>query len=103
MTKEYPQNPWARHADDAVIHCRTKEEAEQLLKGLKERFRDCELELHPDKTRIVYCKDDDCKGDHPEIKFDFLGYTFRPRRSKNRWGSISLTSRQQSVIKRVRQ
>lgn len=86
MTKEHPQNPWARYADDAVIHCRTKEEAEQLLKRLKERFKDCKLELHPEKTRIVYCKDDDRKGDHPEIKFDFLGYTFRPRRSKNRFG-----------------
>lgn len=86
MTKKHPQNPWARYADDAVIHCRTKEEAEQLLERLKERFKDCKLELHPDKTRIVYCKDDDRKNDHPEIKFDFLGYTFRPRRSKNRFG-----------------
>lgn len=86
MTKEHPQNPWARYADDAVIHCRTKEEAEHLLERLKERFKDCKLELHSDKTRIVYCKDDDRKGDHPEIKFDFLGYTFRPRRSKNRFG-----------------
>lgn len=86
MTKEHPQNQWARYADDAVIHCRTKEEAEQLLKRLDERFKQCKLELHPEKTRIVYCKDDDRKGDHPEIKFDFLGYTFRPRRSKNRFG-----------------
>ncbi|WP_339255449.1 group II intron reverse transcriptase/maturase [Paenibacillus sp. FSL P2-0136] len=86
MTKKHPQNPWARYADDAVIHCQTKEEAEQLLERLKERFKDCKLELHPDKTRIVYCKDDDRKGDHTEIKFDFLGYTFRPRRSKNRFG-----------------
>lgn len=86
MTKRHPQNPWARYADDAVIHCQTKEEAEQLLERLKERFKECKLELHPDKTRIVYCKDDDRKEDHPEIKFDFLGYTFRPRRSKNRFG-----------------
>jgi RNA-directed DNA polymerase len=86
MEKEHPKNPWARYADDAVTHCRTKEEAEQLLEQLRERFRQCKLELHPDKTRIVYCKDDDRKGDHTEIKFDFLGYTFRPRRSKNRFG-----------------
>ena len=86
MEKEHPHNPWARYADDAVTHCRTKEEAEQLLEQLRERFRQCKLELHPDKTRIVYCKDDDRKGDHSEIKFDFLGYTFRPRRSKNRFG-----------------
>lgn len=88
MEINHPKNPWARYADDAVIHCRTKEEAEQLLEKLKERFRQCKLELHPEKTRIVYCKDDDRKGDHPEIKFDFLGYTFRPRRSKNRHGKF---------------
>lgn len=86
MAKERPQNPWARYADDAVIHCRSREEAEQLLEQLGERFKQCKLELHPEKTRIVYCKDDDRSGDHPEIKFDFLGYTFRPRRSKNRYG-----------------
>lgn len=88
MVKEHADNPWARYADDAVTHCRTKEEAEQLLKQLRERFLACKLELHPEKTRIVYCKDDDRNGDYPEIKFDFLGYTFRPRRSKNRHGKF---------------
>ncbi|MGG4070887.1 group II intron reverse transcriptase/maturase [Bacillus tropicus] len=86
MGIKHPHNPWARYADDAVIHCRTKEEAERLLEQLRNRFNACKLELHPDKTRIVYCKDDDRKGEHSEIKFDFLGYTFRPRRSKNRFG-----------------
>lgn len=88
MTKGHLENPWARYADDAVIHCRTKEEAEQRLEELRKRFRTCKLELHPEKTRIVYCKDDDRKEDHPEITFDFLGYTFRPRRSKNRFGKF---------------
>lgn len=86
MVINHPRNLWARYADDAVIHCRTKEETERLLEQLKRRFQECKLELHPEKTRIIYCKDDDRKGDHPEIKFDFLGYTFRPRRSKNRYG-----------------
>lgn len=86
MDRGKPQNPWARYSDDAVIHCRTKEEAEALLIKLEERFKECGLEIHPEKTRIVYCKDDDRKGNYPETKFDFLGYTFRPRRSKNRWG-----------------
>lgn len=71
-----------------MIYCRTKEEAERLLKQLEERFKQCKLELHPEKTRIVYCKDDGRNGVHPEIKFDFLGYTFRPRRSKNRYGKF---------------
>jgi RNA-directed DNA polymerase len=88
MAKEQPQNPWARYADDAVIHCRTQEDAERLLERLRERFKQCKLELHPEKTRIIYCKDKDRKGDYPEIKFDFLGYTFRPRKSKNRHGEF---------------
>lgn len=76
MEKVYPKKPWARYADDAVIHCRTNEEAEQLLERLAVRFKECKLELHPDKTRIVYCKDDDRKGNHKEVTFDFLRYTF---------------------------
>jgi len=88
MERKYPRNPWARYADDGVTHCRTRTEAEGLLEQLHVRFRECGLELHPDKTRIVYCKDDDRRGDYPEIKFDFLGYTFRPRRSKNRYGKF---------------
>ena len=88
MKRNRPQNPWARYADDGVAHCRTKGEAEELLEQLHRRFRKCGLELHPDKTRIVYCKDDDRRGDYPEMKFDFLGYTFRPRRSKNRYGKF---------------
>jgi RNA-directed DNA polymerase len=66
----------------------TQREAEGLLEQLQGRFRECGLELQPEKTRIVYCKDDDRRGSFPETKFDFLGYTFRPRRSKNRYGKF---------------
>ena len=86
MKREHPNNPLARYADDAVIHCRTLKEAQALLSHLDERFTECHLELNREKTRIVYCQDDDRKGNHPVTSFDFLGYTFRPRRSKNRWG-----------------
>lgn len=86
MVRENPHNPWVRYADDGIAHCRSQREAENLLAKLDERFKECHLELHPDKTQIVYCKDDDRNGDYPVIKFDFLGYTFRPRRSKNRYG-----------------
>jgi RNA-directed DNA polymerase len=86
MKREHPNNPWARYADDSVVHCRTQKEAESLLIDLGERFKQCKLELNTEKTRIVYCKDDDRRGNYPETSFDFLGYTFRPRRSKNRWG-----------------
>ena len=86
MKTNFPQNLWARYADDGIVHAKTKVEADNLLEKLEQRFKACKLELHPDKTRIVYCKDDDRRGNYPEIKFDFLGYTFRPRRSKNRYG-----------------
>lgn len=86
MSIKHPNNPFARYADDAVIHCKTEAEAEGLLKSLNKRMNDCKLELHPIKTRIVYCQDADRKGKHENIAFDFLGYTFRPRLSKNRWG-----------------
>ena len=86
MKRRYSQNPWARYADDGRVHCRTREEAGKLREELMKRFVECKLELHPDKTRIVYCKDDDRRGDHPNISFDFLGYTFRPRRAKNKYG-----------------
>jgi RNA-directed DNA polymerase len=88
MTGNFPQHPWARYADDGIAHCRTEAEAKHLLARLRIRFQECGLELHPDKTRIVYCKDDDRRGEYPETKFDFLGFTFRPRRSKNRYGKF---------------
>jgi RNA-directed DNA polymerase len=86
MEKNFPNVLWARYADDAVAHCNTRKEAENLLEKLKIRFNECKLELHPDKTKIVYCKDDDRKEEYEIIKFDFLGYTFRPRRSKSKYG-----------------
>jgi RNA-directed DNA polymerase len=86
MTIKHPNNPFARYADDAVIHCNSEAEAVRLLESLNNRMNECKLELHPTKTRIVYCKDGDRKENHENISFDFLGYTFRPRRSKNRWG-----------------
>ena len=83
MADENPQNPWERYADDGVIHCKTKEEAETLLERLKERMLACKLEIHPEKTRIVYCKDGNRRKEHDNTSFIFLGYEFRPRVCKN--------------------
>ena len=83
MTREFPEVRWCRYADDGVVHCRTKEEAQVIRAALEERFSECGLELHPKKTKIVYCKDDGRTGDHQHTSFDFLGYTFRPRSVKN--------------------
>jgi RNA-directed DNA polymerase len=91
MVRTFPGHPWARYADDGVVHCRTEAEAKHLLAALGERFQACGLGLHPEKTRIIYCKDDDRRGTYPETRFDFLGYTFRPRRAKNRYGKFFVT------------
>jgi len=82
----HPQNPFERYADDSVLHCKTEKEAQELKDALGARLSECGLELHPEKTKIVYCKDDDRRGNYPVTKFDFLGYTYSCRRSKNRWG-----------------
>jgi len=86
MDREHPEIPFERYADDGVCHCKSKAQAEMLRRELIERLKEVGLELHPEKTKIVYCRDDDRRGDYPCITFDFLGYTFRPRRSRNRWG-----------------
>lgn len=86
MKRNYPRNPFERYADDGVVHCRTEAEANELRKAIEQRLANCKLELHPEKTKIVYCKDDDRRKRYPNEKFDFLGYTFRARRSKNRRG-----------------
>lgn len=86
MRRMYPHLVFERYADDAIVHCRNKREAEAVRAAIRDRFAQCGLELHPTKTRIVYCKDDDRRGEHEPIRFDFLGYTFQPRRAKNRWG-----------------
>lgn len=86
MEREHPDISFERYADDAVCHCKSEVQAQKLRHELSERMNEVGLELHPEKTKIVYCKDDDRREDYPTIGFDFLGYTFRPRRSKSRWG-----------------
>jgi RNA-directed DNA polymerase len=86
LRRYYPSIQFARYADDAVIHAASLAQAQQVLGAVRERLLQCGLELHPEKTRIVYCKDSDRTGTHDHITFDFLGYTFAPRRAKNRWG-----------------
>ena len=84
MTRTLPNTPWCRYADDGLIHCRTEHQAQVIKTALDARLDQCGLQLHPDKTKIVYCKDGQRKGKYPNTQFDFLGYTFRPRLVKNR-------------------
>jgi len=86
LVREFPAVTFERYCDDAVIHCGSQQQARTVLAALAERLRQVGLELHPDKTRVVYCKDADRRGDHEVTSFTFLGYTFRPRLAKNRWG-----------------
>ena len=88
MRRTFPQCPFERYADDGVVHCRTKAEAQAVVEAIRGRFAQCHLELHPTKTRIVYCKDDGRPGEYEHVQFDFLGYTFQPRLAKNRWGKF---------------
>jgi group II intron reverse transcriptase/maturase len=83
MTKQYPNLPWCRYADDGLVHCNTEQQAKEVFDALKKRFEECLLEMHPTKSKIVYCKDDDRRDDYPNTKFTFLGYDFRRRSSKN--------------------
>mgnify|MGYP001219023358 CR=1 FL=1 len=86
MGRSYPILPFCRYADDGLVHCRSEAEALAVHAALVARMQDCGLELHPLKTKIVYCKDDARRGTYPHTSFDFLGFTFRPRRSKSRYG-----------------
>lgn len=86
MKRQSPNIPFERYADDAVCHCKSERQAQWLKATLERRFAEVGLMLHPKKTKIVYCRDEDRKGSYPNESFDYLGYTFRPRRSKNRWG-----------------
>jgi len=79
---------FCRYADDGVIHCKSREQAEFALRKIRKRFEQCGLELHPDKTRIAYCQDVNRQEAYPNVQFTFLGYTFRPRRSVDKYGRL---------------
>jgi len=81
MVREFPADPFERFADDVVIHCGSERRASTLRKALASRLVDIGLELHPEKTRIVYCKDDKRRGPYEDVSFEFCGYTFRPRKA----------------------
>jgi len=82
MRLDHPSIRFARYADDIVVHCRSEAQAQFMLRAIKRRLARCKLQLHPDKTKIVYCKDDRRPGNYEHESFDFLGYSFRPRGCK---------------------
>ena len=86
LRRHFPHLRFERYADDAIIHCVSEAQARYVLEAVRKRLKQCGLDLHPLKTKIVYCKDEDRRGKYEHTKFDFLGYTFQPRRARNRWG-----------------
>lgn len=86
MAREYPAVRFERYCDDVIVHARSEREARQVRDAIAKRLAECGLELNENKTRIVYCRDDDRRGSYEHTSFDYLGYTFRPRLSKNRFG-----------------
>ena len=88
MARHHPKVPFERYADDIICHCDSQVEAESLRAELHQRMAACRLELHPEKTRVVYCADANRRGDYDLTRFDFLGYTFRPRQAMNRHGTL---------------
>ena len=90
ITKNYPNAPFERYADDVIIHCKTEQEAMKILEALKERLAACRLELHLQKTKIIYCKDKGRTRNYPNTKFDFLGYSFKSMFIKDRLNRLQL-------------
>lgn len=88
VRREMPTIPFCRYADDGLLHCISKEQAEYVLSKVKQRFLECSLEIHPDKSGIIYCKDKNRKFEFERISFDFLGYTFRSRRCLDKQGLV---------------
>jgi len=79
---------FVRYADDGVIHCKSEEQAKLVMRRVQGRLRECRLEMHPDKSRIVYCQDINRQETYPVTKFTFLGYCFRPRKAVDKYGRV---------------
>ena len=91
MKTQFPSIPFERYADDALAHCKTQKQAEYVKDAIAKRLKQFKLELHPEKTRIVYCKREGRNASHENVQFNFLGYTFRMRSSRNNRGQMFLT------------
>jgi group II intron reverse transcriptase/maturase len=106
MDRTSPNCPFARYADDAVVHCRSERQAKYVMQSIADRLAQCGLVMHPEKSRIVYCKDSNRVEAHPHVSFTFLGFTFRPRKaqgSQDRIFTSFLPAASEDASKRMRQ
>ena len=106
MKRRNPLCPFARYADDAVVHCRNRKQAEDVMQSIALRLAECGLTMHPEKSKIVYCKDSNRTESYPHVYFTFLGFTFRPRKAlskQNRLFTSFLPGVSADALKRMRQ
>ena len=103
MTIRHPSIPFERYADDTICHCKTEKEAEELRQSVRARLEQCRLKLNEEKTKIVYCKTSRRQQSYPNIMFDFLGFTFRPRRARDKRNGVSFTSFLPSISRKSAQ
>jgi RNA-directed DNA polymerase len=105
MKRKCPGCPFARYADDAVVHCRSEAQAKLVMRAIAARLEACGLTMHPEKSKIVYCKDSNRTGKYPNVQFTFLGFTFRPRAAQskhNRRFTSFLPAVSSAALKRMR-
>lgn len=98
----FPKTLFERYADDIVIHCRTQDQANALLTAIEARFNECDLEVNSEKTKITYCRDSNRKLNYPNYYFDFLGYTFRPRKAVNKKGKYFVSFSPAASVKAMK-
>jgi RNA-directed DNA polymerase len=91
MARQFPTVPFERYADDGVIHCVSERQARQVREAVARRLVEVGLELHPEKTRIVYCKDSNRRESYEHVSFTFCGYMFRPRKTANKSRGVAFT------------
>jgi RNA-directed DNA polymerase len=106
MRRTHPQSPFARYADDAVVHCRSQKQAAAVMQSIASRLEECGLTMHPEKSKIVYCKQSRRTGTYPQVQFTFLGFTFRPRAARDKGGRVFtsfLPGVSDDALKRMRQ
>ena len=106
MHRNYRDCPFARYADDAVVHCRTQHQAQAVMQAIASRLEACGLTMHPEKSKIVYCKDSNRRQAYAQVQFTFLGFTFRPRQAMDkthRMFTSFLPGASTEALKRMRQ
>jgi group II intron reverse transcriptase/maturase len=106
MKRTYSQCPFARYADDAVVHCRSQKQAEEAMQSIASRLAECGLTMHPEKSKIVYCGKRSQNKAYPTVQFTFLGFTFRPRIAKDKHGryfTSFLPAVSETALKRMRE